>query len=292
MKQTDFLVKIKKELCEYQNITKDLADYIIELIKKDKEEHLLPVILKDKARKIVWEGIDYRIKKAMNITKLSPVELLKALDFHSKDTKFSKFDAMIAELRTIFFLSELHLYDIIPLKAKNKKNEKSADFIAKGNSHKYTIEVFCKISKELEDVIEISREMSKEELKELSRKAKPAIKSDTGKFVLFQYYISKAGGKKQQLDETAKKYLCDKKIIVMVLNDPNIWRTLNCCECTEILKKISIKLDWGNNYHFAIVTGVADLLKNIVDNVIYPPIRNNLMTKGILTLKKVFMLIF
>lgn len=270
MMQNDFLVKIKKELCEFRNIPKDLADHIIEVIKKDKEEHLLPVILKDKVRKIVWEKIDYQIKKAINITKLSPVELLKALDFHSKDTKFSKFDAMFAELRVIFFLSKLNLYDIIPLKAKSKK---SADFIAKGNSHKYTIEVFCKISKELEDVIEISRKMSKEELKELSRKAKPAIKPDTGEFDLFRYYISKAQRKKQQLDETAVKYLCDKNIMVMVLNDPNIWCLLTCCEYTEILKKISIELDWGSNYHFAIMTGVLDLLNDIVDNVIYPPIK-------------------
>jgi hypothetical protein len=57
----------------------------------------------------------------------------------------------------------------------------------------------------------------------------------------------------------------------MVLNDPNIWHTLACCEYTEILKKISIELDWGSNYHFAIVTGVSDLLKDIVDNDIYPP---------------------
>jgi len=270
MMQNDFLVKIRKELCEYQNIPKDLADYIIEVIKEDEEEHLLPAILKDKVRKIVWEGIDYRIKKAMNITKLSPVELLKALDFRSKDTKFSKFDAMFAELRTIFFLSELHLYDIIPLKAKNKKNEKSADFIAKGNSHKYTIEVFCKISKELKDVIEISREMSKEELKELFRKAKPPIKPDTGEFDLIRSYISKAGKKKQQLDETAKKYLCDKKIIIMVLNDLNLSNLLTYYDYLEILKKISTELHWGSNYHFAIVTGEPELLKDIVDDVIYP----------------------
>ena len=276
MMQNDFLVKIKKELCEYRNIPKDLADYIIEVIRKDKEENLLPVILNDKVRNIVWERINNQLKKAINITKLSPVDLLKALDFHSKDIKFSKFEAMFAELRIIFFLSDLNLYDIKPLKAENKKNKKSADFIAKGNSHKYAIEVFCKISKELEDVIEISRERLKEGFKELFQKAKkPVIKPDTGEFDLFRYYISKAKAKekKQQLDKTAEKYLCDKKIIAMVLNDPNIWRTLVDCEYTEILKKISIELDWGNSYHFAIVTGVLNLLEtNIVENVIYPPI--------------------
>ncbi len=115
--------------------------------------------------------------------------------------------------------------------------------------------------------------MSKEELEKLSRKIKPAIKPDTGEFDLFRHYISKAKEKKQQLDKTAEKYLCDKKILAMVLNDPNIWRTLVDYEYTEILKKISIELDWGNSYHFAIVTGVLNLLEtNIGENIIYPPI--------------------
>ncbi len=104
MMQNDFLVKIKKELYEFRNIPKDLAYYIIEVIKKDKEKHLPPVILKGNTRKVVWDRIEYQIKKASNITKLPIIELLKALDFHSKVTRFSKFEGMYAELRTIFFL--------------------------------------------------------------------------------------------------------------------------------------------------------------------------------------------
>ena len=158
-------------------------------------------------------------------------------------------------MRTIIFLSNLNLCNIIPLKAK--KGEKSADFIANGNSHKYAIEVFCKISKEL-----------KEELKPIEVNLKPlTLESD-----LLQHYISKAKGKKPQLDNTAKKYSCDKKIMVMVLDDPNIWGLLVYYEYSEILKKISAELDWGNNYHFAIVTGVTTLGIDIVEDVIYPPI--------------------
>lgn len=47
MKQTDFLVKVKKELCKYSNIPKNLGDYIAEVIKKDEEEHLLPQYSKE-----------------------------------------------------------------------------------------------------------------------------------------------------------------------------------------------------------------------------------------------------
>lgn len=271
--QNDFLEKFKNKLCDYRNIPKELSNYIVDVIKEDKETEILSPILKDDTqRKKVWEKIDYQIKKGSNITKLSILELLKALDFHPKDIRFCRFDAMFAELRTIFFLTDLNLYDINPLKAKNKKNKKSADFIAKGNSHKYAIEVFCKVSKEEEDIIEISRKMSKEELEKLSRKFKPAIKPSTNRYKLFRHYMRKAEEKKQQLVQTAKKYSCDKNIMAMVLNDLNILPKLVYCEYNEILKDISIKLNWGSDYHFAIITGVLDLLNGSIDNFVYPPI--------------------
>lgn len=271
MMQNDFLVKIKKELYEYQNIPKDLSNYIISVIKEDKENPLLLPRMKNRTyRKKVWEKIDYQFKKAMNITNLLPVALLKALDFHSKDVSLCKFDAMWAELRTIFFLSDLGLYDICPLEAKN--NEKSADFIAKGNSHKYTIEVFCKIEKKIKNITEMPRNISNRKLKKISQKIIPSFKPDTNIHKLSDQYIDKAKEKKQQLIETAKNYSCNKNIMVMVLNDLNISPTLDCCEYKEILKRISTDLNWGCKYHFAIVTGLTDLLNDRIDNFIYPPI--------------------
>ena len=236
MKEEDFLLKINKKLKKYSNIPKDLCDYIINAAKKDTQEHLLPVISTEKERRIVLEKIDNLFKKSSNITKLSPVKILKALDFHSKDVSLGRIDAISAELRTIIFLNNnLNLYDINPLKAK--KDEKSADFIATGNSHKYAIEVFCRISKEL-----------KEEFKTNEIILKPS----THESDLLQYYISKAKEKKLQLDNTAVKYLCDKKIIVMVLNDLNILGLLTFYEYPEILKKISIELFKNRNILFSL----------------------------------------
>jgi len=251
----EYLLKIKKELSKYQNIPRDLCDYIKHATRKDAQEHLLIAITKEKEQKIILQRTDNLFKKASEITRLSPLEILKALDFHSKDVSLGRIDAAFAELRTIIFLSNLNLYNIIPLKAEHKK--KSADFIANGNSHKYAIEVFCKISKEL-----------KEEFKTIEVNLKPlTIESD-----LFQHYISKAEEKKPQLDNTLKKYSCDKNIMVMVLNDPNIWGLLVFHEYVGILKKISIELDWGSKYHFAIVTGVTTLGIDKVEDVIYPSI--------------------
>ena len=58
----------------------------------------------------------------------------------------------------------------------------------------------------------------------------------------------------------------------MVLNDLNILGLLTYSEYPEILEKISTELDWGSNYHFAIVTGVTTLGIDIVEDVIYSPI--------------------
>jgi len=83
---------------------------------------------------------------------------------------------------------------------------------------------------------------------------------------LFQYYIDKSILKKIQLDNTAKKYKCNKRIMVLVLNDQNIFGFLTPDECTKILSKISTELDWGSNYYFAIITGWVSL------DIIYPSI--------------------
>lgn len=250
------LLKIKKELSKYQNIPKDLYNYIENVFKKGAQEHLLPVIAVKKERKIVLEKIDNLFKKASNITELSPADIIKALDFHSKDTDIASLDAAIAELRTINFLSNLNLYNITPLQAK--KGEKCADIIATGGSDKYVIEVFCKISQS-------SPQTEDELIKDLENNTilnHPYTYEDD----LFQYYIDKSILKKIQLDNTAKKYKCNKRIMVLVLNDQNIFGFLTPDECTKILSKISIELDWGSNYYFAIVTGLVSL------DIIYPPI--------------------
>ena len=242
------LLKIKKELCKYSNIPKVLCDYIGNAIKKDAKEHLIPVITNKKERKTVLDAIDNLFKKASNITKLSPDKLIKASDFRPKDTDIASLDAVIAELRTIIFLDNLNLYNIIPLQAK--KDEKCADIIATGGSDKYVIEVFCKISQSPRRTI--TNEISD---------------SSTYEEDLFRHYIDKSRCKKIQLDNTAKKYKCNKGIMVMVLNDPKIFGFLTSAdECTKILSKISTELDWGSNYYFSIVTGLISL------DIIYPPI--------------------
>ncbi len=254
--EKEYLLKIKKELSKYQNIPKDLYNYIENAFKKDAQEHLLPAIATEKKRKIVLKNIDNLFKRASNITKLSLVDIIKALDFLSKDTSLGRIDAVFAELRTIIFLSNLSLYNIIPLQAE--KDEKCADFIAKGSSNQYAIEVFCRISQ--------FPLQTEEELKRDLKANKILIKPLTYEDDLFRDYINISKTKKTQLDNTAKKYRCNNRIMVMVLNDQNISGFLTFNKCTKILNKISTELEWGSNYYFAIVTGLVSL------DIIYPPI--------------------
>lgn len=250
-----FLLKIKKELSKYQNIPNNLYNYIENVIKKDAKEHLIPLIKNKKERKIVLDSIDNYFKKASNITKLSPVDIIKALDFHPKDTDPVRIDAVFAELRTINFLSNLNLYNIIPLKAK--KDEKCADFIATRGSDQYVIEVFLKISQSPRRTIdELKKDLETNKIPD----------SSTYEDDLFRHYMNKSRSKKIQLDNTAKKYKCNKRIMVLVLNDQNIFGFLTPDGYTKILSKISTELDWGSNYYFSIVTGLVAL------DIIYPPI--------------------
>jgi len=243
-----YLLKIKKELSKYQNIPKDLYNYIENAFKKGAQEHLLPLIAIEKERKIVLEKINNLFKNASNITGLSTAEILNRADFNQNDIALGQIDAVLAELRTIIFLDNMNFCDIIPLKAKQDKE--CSDFIANKNGYKYSIEVFCRISKEL-----------KEEFKTDKITIKPLTYTDD----LFQDYVEKARKKKKQLDNTAKENQCDKKIIVMVLNNENILG-LSTFEYPKILEKISSELKWGNDYYFAIVTGLVSF------DIIYPSI--------------------
>jgi len=156
----------------------------------------------------------------------------------------------------------MNFSNIIPLKAKEK--QKCSDFTAIKDCHKYAVEVSCIISKEL-----------KKELNTNEITLEPLTYLDD----LLQSYVSKAQDKKAQIDDAAKEMQCDKKILVMVVNNINILGFLTFDEYHDgdykILEKISSELKWGCGYHFAIVTGMVSIIDgNVHDgDIIYPPIK-------------------
>lgn len=268
MKNKDFLLEIKEELKKYSYIPGEIYNAIVGAVVRGKPKILVLLLAIKRKRIIFFKDTNNLFKKASNITGLSPADIFKRTDFHSNDIACGRIETAFAEARTIIFLDKMNFTNIIPLEAK--KNEKCSDFIANKDCHKYAIEVSCNISKELK------KEFKTDEI---------TIKPLTYINDLIQDCVSKAGEKKKQLDDTAKKNQCDKKIFVMVLNDKNILGFLtfdehyydeDYDEAYEILEKISNELKWGSDYHFAILTGLTFNARGGIEHdgdKIYPPIK-------------------
>jgi len=252
---------LKDELKKYPYIPKEMYDDIFHALKRGEPKYLVPLVSDKTRRTKFFKSTNNLFKKASEITELSPIDLFIRTDFHSNDISRSRIESAFAELRTIIFLYNMHFSDITPLKAK--RNRKCSDFTAIKECHKYAIEVFCKISKELK------KEFNTNEIT-----LEPLTYFDD----LLQSYVSKAQDKKEQIDDAAKEMQCDKKILVMVVNDKNILGFLTFDEHHDgdykILEKISSELKWGYSYHFAIVTGLVSIIGgNKYDgDIIFPPI--------------------
>ena len=259
MKNKDFLLEIKEELKKYSYIPGEMYNAIVGAVVRGKPKILVLLLAIERKRIIFFKETNNLFKKASNIAGLSPADIFKRTDFHSNDITSGRIEAAFAEVRTIIFLDKMNFTNIIPLKAK--KNKKCSDFIANKDCHKYTIEVFCKISKEL-----------KKEFKTNEITIKPLTYMDD----LFREYVERAGEKKKQLDDTAKENQCDKKIMVMVLNNQNILGFSTFDEYHKILEEISSELTLGSGYHLAIHTGLAFNARGGIErsgDIIYPPIK-------------------
>lgn len=238
------LKALKDEFDNFSNIPKQLCKYIVNIVNRKVTERFLQVLMGPSAKKTL-ETIDQRFEKASKILQLSPSEIAKALDFHPNDIGEGRIDAFFAELRIIFWLYYQKFQNITPLQAKSKRR---ADFYAEFNSFKYVVEVFCIIKKNY---------------KWPNHKKK--------KHNLIQYYIDRAKEKKDQIDGAAKDFRCDKKIIALVLNSETAGALYYRSKFLQMLQDISNKLNWGKNYHFALITGMETLGEGL-DDIVYPDI--------------------
>ena len=81
------------------------------------------------------------LDEASQIVDLSLSDLLDGLDFQPNNYQVEKFEAFLAELRSIFWLSHFGFTEIAPL--PKKKKSKNPDFKAKINNKNVVVEVFC-----------------------------------------------------------------------------------------------------------------------------------------------------
>ena len=82
-----------------------------------------------------------KVTNAQQITSLNLDTLLNGLDFAPNNLETSNFEAFLAELRTIYWLSDLGFTNIYPIKAKKKISQ--PDFIAKYKNHNAIIDAYC-----------------------------------------------------------------------------------------------------------------------------------------------------
>jgi len=239
------LKELEYDFDNFPNIPKELWEYIVNVKDRNIKEELLPVLMGSSERKVVLEKIDRLFKVVSEILQLSPSEITKALDFHPNDIGEGRIDAFFAELRTI---SWLHLQKFQNIKSLRAASKKRSDIYAEFNSSKYIVEVFCMIQGNYEW-------------------PNPPNRS----YDLIQYYITRAEEKKKQIDETAKDFGCDKKILALVLDYKREVALHGRSDFLKKLQCISNRLNWGESYHFALITGMVTSGEGL-DDVVYPDI--------------------
>lgn len=216
-------------------IDKLIRKYLKDTYKKIKDSRLI--------NESIIENIETKITSTSKIVKLSPIDLLKKLDFQENNLTIEKIEAFLAELRAIFWLDNFGFTNITPLRAKKSKNP---DFEAIYESKKAVIEVCCITEKH-------------EQQKDKSLNC--YINTDNN---FLSKYKNSASCKKSQLDSVKS----DMKVFLCVVNSFPVSRLNVRKDFQRYLEQISTDLNWGNSYYFGVLTGLES--NGVSDDTIYP----------------------
>ncbi len=232
---------------EYKNIPSEVRKFIKDIIVK-KTSHRLSQSLEDNYG-LVMRSMDTSFKKASAITGLPPEEIIKRSDFRKKDLDSDRFDAMLAEIRTIVHLDNLGFLEIQPLKAPGKSKEaekpKEADLLGNWKGKKWAIEVICS-----------SYRLKRWKHNEVANYIKSRLVND---------------GKCEQLHITAGKYNCSYKLLVIVMNSPDGKALNDRIDYLNLLKDVWVYLGKRKDLFLSVVTGMETLGSGL-DNCVHPPL--------------------
>ena len=223
---------------EYINIPNEVR----ELIEDIKASHRLFQSLEDNYD-LVMRGIATIFEKASAITGLTSEAIIQRSDFSKKDLDSDRFDAMLAEVRTIIHLDNLGFLEIQPLKAS--KGSKEADLLGNWNGEKWAIEVICS-----------SYESERWKHNEVANYIKSRFVND---------------GKCKQLHITAEKYNCSYKLLVVVMNSLKGKALNDRNDYQNILKDVWVNLGERKDLFLSVVTGMETLGSGL-DDCVYPPL--------------------
>lgn len=218
----------------------------------DFEQYLKQVIPQLNGTGSLEEVVSDIIKKcerAMTLLDLSFSELLAGLDYQQNNYQVDRLEALLAELRSIFWL-DLFGFSEIELLTKKKK-VRNPDFSARYHGRSAAIEVFC-----------------------LTQTHQQAKDPQLGVWVNFSDKLEKAfseninNRKKSQLSS----YKSELKVMLCVVNSEPIKYLNRQEDFISLLKSLHDRHNMQNSYKLGVVTGLVNLATGKTDDCIYPPI--------------------
>lgn len=220
----------------FQNIPTKLFTYFDHLLEKPSKNSQFHLAMNRHPEK-TFELLNRQFLACSKIVSLSPDDLLKKLDFQSKDLSPERIESLLGELDTIHFLDKKGFTNITPIRAKPTK---SPDFSAERNGDDFLIEVVTSIyfaSRIFHDSI--------------VKWATSRLQNDD---------------KLSQLNTGSAGY---KKLFVCILNSSGAVALNTRSDYLEMLKEIWEEVGSIQNLYIAIVTGRTAIGEGI-DDCVYP----------------------
>lgn len=221
----------------YEHIPEDIFKLIRNLEKEKRFDHRFLSAINHNEKSVLL-ALDNLFMEASLITGFTPSQLVKYADFMITDQDSDRFDAMLAELRTIIHLNNSGFNNIKPLKAP--KGEKESDFLAYYGQEKWVVEVMCSSA--------FSDRWTKDQISD---------------YIIKRF---KNDGKENQLMSSQKKYSCTNQLLVIVMNSPGGVALNNKNDYINILENVWNKLGFRNGFYLSIITGKTTLGVGIDDS--------------------------
>ena len=164
-------------------------------------------------------------------------DLIQTLGFYPNDTGEGRFEALLGEVRFINQLQKWGFQNIKPLKSGKVK---CCDMFCERDRLKYAVEVFS------------------------TSEDKNRWPEDR----LVKFFLGRAKDKRSQIDGTAARLNCDKKVLALVLNSKEPVLQAGHANFQSVVRKVAEVLNWGENYHFILMTGMATSVYSMSNNTI------------------------
>jgi len=236
------LQQLRVDFGQFRHLPQELVVYAENVIRQGNEkDHFVECLLAED-RLDFLKDLNGRFQRACNIANTSPRDLARTMGFNPADTMKGRLESLLAQVRAIFGLAYFGATSVTPLPSQGRTE---ADFVASFGHVKCAVEVFHRAS------------WSHLYTGHVQKRYNPV-----------DYFTNRASDKKRQLDSTASAHDCQKMLLLGVVDSNLLVALRTKTHLNLVLEQIAAALDWGPDYHFAIVTGKTSY--EGVDDCIYP----------------------